>query len=92
MNEEKKVCVIPKIKKIDWNEELKKCKESHAYFYNNYFIINGERPKIKLRDEDFDFKFKFHKRRSGPSIKNLDLILRYPLTPKDVFPCLTEKK
>ena len=33
-------------------EEFRKCKESPAYFYNNYVLIDGEKPKRKITDKE----------------------------------------
>lgn len=34
-------------------EEFRKCKDSQAYFYENYVLINGEKPTVK----DVDYRF-----------------------------------
>lgn len=35
-----------------WEQERIRCMESIAYFYNNYFTVNGKKPEPK-KDEDF---------------------------------------
>jgi len=37
-----------------WLEELRKCEKSPAYFYNNYFTINGQLPKRKITDKEIN--------------------------------------
>lgn len=40
-------------KGVDWKEEYKKCKESPAYLYNNFLLVNGEKPEKQVTDEEF---------------------------------------
>jgi hypothetical protein len=35
-------------------EEITKCYNSRAYFYNNYFLIDGKKPTVQLTDEQFE--------------------------------------
>lgn len=39
---------------IDDKEELEKCKNDPYYFFSNYCLINGEKPKITK--EEFESK------------------------------------
>lgn len=37
---------------INTEKELQKCKDSPAYFYNNYCLVNGKKPN-PITDEEF---------------------------------------
>lgn len=36
---------------MNLEEEMQKCKEDPVYFYENYFIINGEKPPLLTEDK-----------------------------------------
>lgn len=53
------------IRKILWNREFEKCKNSPAYFYNNYIEINGKPPIKKVTDEQMRSMIIVNARRRG---------------------------
>jgi len=47
-----------------WRGELQKCMEDQYYFYANYCLIDGEKPKIS-REEYYE-RLNFYKNKTNP--------------------------
>ena len=62
-----------------WEEEYKRCQEDPVYFYENYFLINGEKPVVT--DKDRYFLNKFCK---GEDLFKSEVIIRFRKSVKEM--------
>lgn len=81
---------------MDWEKELEKCKKDQVYFFENYFLINGQKPtKQQVENMDYylklakDLRYKMLVKARNPNnsiMRYLTFIREHPLTPEEAFP------
>lgn len=63
------------VKTALWEREKRRCQESTAYFYNNWWRIEGELPTRKITDEEVKTMIIMNYRRRGRNMTPIWAIL-----------------